>query len=60
MSDLSDNQTQTETVTKNHPKDNEEKITNDQNECTAEIQNRQQNPKHQNRHNHYIGSDIML
>ena len=49
LSDVLDNKTQTETMTKNHQKDNEEKITNEQNECTAQIQNRQQNPKHQNR-----------
>ena len=47
-------------MTKNHQKDNEGKITNEQNECTAQIQNRQQNPKHQNRHNHKIGSDVIV
>ena len=35
LSDVLDNQTQTETMTKIHQKDNEEKITNEQNECTA-------------------------
>ena len=60
LSNVLDNQTQTETMTKNHQKDNEEKITNEQNECTAQIQNRQQIPKHQNRHNHKIGSDVIV
>ena len=60
LNDVLDNQTQTETMTKNHQKDNEKKITNEQNECTAQIQNRQQNPKHQNRHNHKIGSDVIV
>ena len=46
-------------MTKNHQKYNEEKIMNDQNECTAPIQNRQQNLKQQNRHNHKIGSDVI-
>ena len=44
LSDVLVNQTQTETMTKNHQKDNEGKITNEQNECTAQIQNRQQTP----------------
>ena len=59
LSDALDNQTQTETMTKNHQKDNEEKIMNNQNECTAPIQNRQENLKQQNRHNHKIGSDVI-
>ena len=60
LSDVLDNQTETETMTKNHRKENEGKIMDDQNECTAPIQDRQQNPKQQNRHNHKIGSDIIV
>ena len=60
LSDVLDNQTETETMTKNHQKENEGKIMDDQNECTAPIQDRQQNPKQQNRHNHKIGSDIIV
>ena len=33
---------------------------NDQSECTAEIQNRQQNSKYQHRHNRKIGSDVII
>ena len=44
LSDVLDNQTQTETMTKNHQKDNKGKITNEQNECTAQIQHIQNEP----------------
>ena len=60
MSDLSDNETQTETIAKNRQKDNEEKIMNDQTGRTAEIKNKQQNSKFQNRHNHKIGSEFIV
>ena len=60
LSDLSDNQTQTETTAKNCHKDNDGKNMNDQSVCTVEIQNRQQNSKYEHRHNHKIGSGVIV
>ena len=56
MSDTLDNETQTETRINNH----EIKISNDQEECMAEHQNKQQSPKTRDKVTHKIESDIIV